>query len=157
MIKLCLLKDETLTLSFFFLESCNSDVIFPNMMIFIPVEHSPSMDCITSNGAGSMAQCRVSFILQARWSAEKDGFVHKALRRESVPPTILQTVFLEAAETQHGARFPRRPFSGVSERGPVNHQADSPYFWVDTPYQVYMYTPSLFPPVHLLTPVILWH
>lgn len=78
MMKLSWLEAGTLTQSFsFFLKSCSSKAIFPTLTIFIPVERSPSMDCITSDRAGFMTQSRVSFILRAGWSTEKDGFAYR--------------------------------------------------------------------------------
>lgn len=95
----------------FFLKSCSSEATFPALTIFIPVERSPSMDCITSERAGFMTQSRVSFILRAGWTTEKDGFTYRASRRGTVSP------ILESAETWQGATSPGKPFSGVSERG----------------------------------------
>lgn len=107
---------------FFFLKSCSSEAIFPALTIFIPVKRSPSMDCTASDGAGFVTQSGVSFILQARWSTEKDGFTYRASRRGAVSP-ILETV-----EARQGTTSPGKPFSGVSERSPVNHLAESLYW-----------------------------
>ena len=150
MIKLSWLEAGTLMQSFsFFLKLCSSEAIFPTPTIFIPVERSPSMDYITSDRAGFMTRSRVSFILQAGWSTEKDGFVYRASRRGTVSP------ILESAETWWRTTSPAKPFSGVSESGPVSHLAESPYFGVDTYYWVYIYTPFLSPTAHLQTPVVL--
>lgn len=88
MIKFSWLEAGTLTqsFSFFFLKSCSSEAIFPALTIFIPVERSPSMVCITSDRAGFVTRSRVSFILQARRSTEKDGFAYRVWRRGAVSP-----------------------------------------------------------------------
>lgn len=103
-------------LFFFFLKSWTSKAFFPAPAVFIPVECSPSMDCITSDWAGFMTQSRVSFILRAGWSTQKDVFSHRAL-----------SPILEAAETWWRATSPGKPFSGVSEKGPFKSHCKVPY------------------------------